>query len=124
MEPQGRVESEGCIAPRDQQQLIQGNDRCRKLRSFIQHPASVDDPADALGRQEMARPLDHLTDPVDTRDADRPEPSFGLAELIRQSPVPALWEIDVLMDTDDQPVLGGAPGPHSARPRRWPHGGP
>ena len=75
MEPQLRVESQRRLPRHDQEQLIEGRDRRGKLASIAEHTVPIDDTADPLhGERALGRcRRNHVADPVDPRDADRPE---------------------------------------------------
>ena len=53
MESQIRVESKAGIPSHDQQQLVKRCDPCGQLRSVAEHPAAINDPANALGGQRL-----------------------------------------------------------------------
>ena len=53
MESQNRVESKSGISSHDQQQLIERRDPCGQLRPVAEHPAAINDPANALGGQRL-----------------------------------------------------------------------
>ena len=79
----------------------------RELGCFLEGPAAIDNPADALGAQRISLRLepDGRADAVDARHPDRPEPALGLAELLGEAAVPALGQKDVLMHTDNPLAL-------------------
>ena len=67
------------VAPDDQQQLVERRDPRRQFGTVAELPAPIDDPADALGPERLGKIVvrDDLTDAVNARDADRPEPSLS-----------------------------------------------
>ena len=108
MKPQRRVESQPRIAPHDQQQLVERRDPGRQLGPVAERSAAIDDPAGARGGERTARlrRRNDLAHAIHARDADRPEPSPGLAELPGQTLLPALRQHDVLVHADN-PVVPG-----------------
>ena len=101
MKPQRGVESQAGIAANDQQQLVERRDRAGSSGpSRSSRPRSTTQPMRAAASGcERSRPCDDLADPVNSGDTDRPEPPFGLAELIRQAQIPAVGQKNVLMAT-------------------------
>ena len=121
MKPQRRVESQPRIAPHDQQQLVERRDLGRQLGPVTKRSAAIDDPAGARNGERTARlrRRNDLAHAVYARDADRPKPPPGLAELPGQTLLPALRQHDVLVHTDNPVVFGSFEASDSGRRPRW-----
>src|SRR5947207_1687712 len=76
-------------AGKEKEELVERGDPRGQLGSIAEDSAAVDHPADPFGLEGTSRRQLDVADPVDARDADRPQPTLGLAELPRQVPIPA-----------------------------------
>ena len=86
MKSERGIKSQSEIPSYNQQQLIQRSNGRGKIRSVAEFPAAIDDPTDSFRTErpgEIGRRY-HRSDPVNPRDADRPESPLGLLDLCGQ----------------------------------------
>ena len=108
MKAQVRIKPQRRIAPHDQKQLVKRRDAGRQLGSIEEQAAAVVHPADPHRAEPLRRIIrhDHLTDPIHSRNTDRPKPSLGLLELLSNASVPTIWQEHILMHASDPLVPG------------------
>jgi hypothetical protein len=103
------VESQDRITSHGRQQLVKSRYPGRPFGAVAELTAAIINPADAWDGErlrEIGR-CDDLTDPVNSRDSDRPEPLFGLPELIRPVQIPTIRQENILVD-EHEPLVPGA----------------
>jgi hypothetical protein len=108
MKPQLRFKYQRRVSPDDQHSLVERRNAGRQVGAIAEQTAAIFHPADSFGGERLCTIIgrDHLTDPINSRDPNRPEPPFGCANLLRQAFVPTVGQKNILMHTHDPSVLG------------------